>query len=224
MRALYELFGQSPFGPLMEHMKKVRECVQQLRPLIQAAVSGDRAEVERIADHISELEQQADKIKNDIRDHLPKSYFLPVKRSDILGFLKEQDGMADSAEDVGVLMVMKKLDVPAECQKKLMSLVEKVLETCELSFRATEEFQSLLESGFEGPEAEKLVRMAEQVSVKEWEADSVQMDVARQLFSIEDKLEPLAVALWIQVFGELGRLANHAENTADLLRLMVAKG
>jgi predicted phosphate transport protein (TIGR00153 family) len=208
----------------MEHMKKVRECVQLLRPLFVSVSSGDRPEVERLSDLISHVEHEADKIKNDIRDHLPRSYFMPVQRSDILGFLKEQDAMADSAEDVAVLVTMRQMAIPEECREMLMSLVEKVLETCQFSFEATSEFKSLLESGFGGPEVEKVIKMVERVSLGEWEADTIQMDVARRLFQIENKLEPLSVALWVQVFGELGKLANHAENTADILRMMISRG
>ncbi|MFH0777308.1 MAG: TIGR00153 family protein [Candidatus Eisenbacteria bacterium] len=223
MRALFELFGRSPFGPLLEHMQRVRECVVQMKPLFLALTKQDYAEVERIAQHISELEHQADVIKNDIRDHLPRSYFLPVRRADILSFLREQDEIADAAEDVAVLLTMRLMQVPPRCEPQLMHLVDEVLETCALAFEACSEFKQLLESGFGGPEAEKVVKIVEQVSLKEWEADCVQMNIARQMFKVEKEMEPVSIAIWIQVFGELGQMANHAENMGDLLRMMISR-
>jgi predicted phosphate transport protein (TIGR00153 family) len=224
MRALIELFGRSPFGPLVEHMLKVKECVEQVGPLFRALVERDYGEVERIAALISQLEHNADEIKNKVRDLLPRRYFLPVQRSDVLSFLKEQDAMADTAEDVAVLLTMRLMEVPPESESALIGLVDRVLETCALAFDASSEFKTLLESGFGGPEAEKVSRMAEQVSLKEWEADRMQMEIARHLFTVEDRMQPVSMAVWIQIFGELGNLANHAENTADLLRMMISKG
>ena len=50
--------------------------------------------MEDLARQISKQEHEADIIKNEIRNHLPKSIFLPVSRSDTLSFLKEQDAIA----------------------------------------------------------------------------------------------------------------------------------
>ena len=32
MNIIQDLFGKSPFGPLVEHTKKVHECVEMLKP------------------------------------------------------------------------------------------------------------------------------------------------------------------------------------------------
>ena len=44
MTSILDLFRKSPFGPLHEHMLKVKECISLLRPLFAAAVEGDRDE------------------------------------------------------------------------------------------------------------------------------------------------------------------------------------
>ena len=90
MRAIAELFGKSPFGPLVEHTNKVHQTVREVRPLVEAFLDEDYEEVELIYERISKLEHKADVIKREIRNHLPKSLFLPVDRGDMLKFLKEQ--------------------------------------------------------------------------------------------------------------------------------------
>ena len=38
MSLIAELFGKSPFGPLVEHSKKVHECVELVKPLLEALI------------------------------------------------------------------------------------------------------------------------------------------------------------------------------------------
>jgi len=68
-------------------------------------------------------------VKKEIRNNLPKSIFLPVNRGDMLNYLREQDKIADSAEDLAVLVTLRKMTVPSELRDYLKVLVEKVLLT-----------------------------------------------------------------------------------------------
>src|SRR5690606_7482771 len=107
VRSILGLFAKSPFGPLAEHAHRVHETVVLIRPLVEAFIEGDWSRTQELYERISRLEHDADVLKNDIRDHLPKSLFLPVDRGDVLLFLREQDRVADSAEDLGVLLTMR---------------------------------------------------------------------------------------------------------------------
>jgi len=57
----------------------------------------------------------------------------------------------------------------------------------------------------------------------EWEADKRQAEVSKRLFDHEAEIGPVSVMFWMNIFRVLGAVANHAENTADLLRVMLAK-
>jgi hypothetical protein len=162
-------------------------------------------------------------VKKEIRNNLPKGIFLPVDRGDILSFLKEQDKIADSAEDLAVLVTLRKMTVPEELKEELKELVDKVLLTCETAMNVSSEIKILAETSFGGVEAEKVMDMIEQVKTDEHEADKAQMKLAKKLFSIEKKIDPVSIMMWMQVFRELGTLANHAENVGDRLRLMLHK-
>jgi len=78
MSIIQEMFGRSPFGALIQHTKKVHECVKQVKPLLEACIRQDYAGVRQLQDAVSKLEYEADQIKNEIREHLPRRYFLPV--------------------------------------------------------------------------------------------------------------------------------------------------
>ena len=221
MSIISKLFGKSPFEPLYQHMLKVKACVDLVRPLMDAFLKGEEEKVKDVAKKIFKAEHDADIVKKDIRSSLPKSIFLPVARGDILRFLKEQDNIADSAEDLAALLILRKTTVPEELKEKLKNFVDKVLETYEVAMTVSSEIKLLAETSFGGEEAHKVMELIEQIKVKEWEADKAQMTVAKKMFSIEKKLDPVSVMMWMHIFKELGTLANHAENAGDQMRLML---
>ncbi len=52
MSLIGELFGKSPFGPLVEHTRKVHECVKLVRPLLDACVREDWEGIHRLQDRV----------------------------------------------------------------------------------------------------------------------------------------------------------------------------
>jgi predicted phosphate transport protein (TIGR00153 family) len=216
------MFSKSPFAAAHEHMEKVQECVRQVRPLFEAVIREDYEQVNHLAELVSKLEHEADIKKNEIRNRLPRSIFLPVERSDMLALLKEQDGLADSAEDIAVLLTMRLMKVPQAFAPRLLSLVEKVVETCELSSKAVEEMNSMTSGQSTGIQTDRILKLVSEIGTKEWEADTFQMELAKNMFALEKSMDPVSIMIWMRVFAELGRLANRAENVGDLLRLMVS--
>jgi len=221
MSIINKLFGKSPFEPLYQHMCKVKNCVDLLPPLMRAFFDEDFKEVTKITKKIFKAEHEADLVKKEIRINMPKGIFLPVARGDVLRFLKEQDNIADATEDLAGLLAMRPMKVPAELKQELQNLVDEVLETFDLTMKVSSEIKLLAETAFGGAEAHKVMEMIEQIKTKEWEADKAQMRAAQKMFSIEDQLDPVSVMMWMHIFRELGNLANHAENTADQLRVML---
>jgi len=221
MTSILDLFRKSPFGPLHEHMLKVKECIGLLRPLFEAAVEGDREKQAEITKKISKVEHEADLIKTEIRRTVPKGIFLPVQREDLLGFLKLQDDIADSIEDSAVLLSMKDLAVPRELGEQILIHVDKVLAVCNLTDKATDRLQGLVEAGFGGTEAGTVVDIVEQAEHAEWEADKQGLELAKSLFSLEGEISPVDIFLWFRIFFVLGKIANHAEKTGDRLRRML---
>lgn len=221
MSIISKLFGKSPFEPLYQHMLKVKECVDLVRPLMESFIDGDQDNVDKYAKKIFKAEHKADLVKKEIRSRMPKSVFLPVARGDILRFLREQDSIADSAEDLAALVTMRPMNVPGGLKEELKMLVNKVLETYEMAMTVSSEIKLLVETSFSGPEAHKVLELIEEIKVKEWEADIAQMNAAKKLFTMEKDIDPVSIMMWTHVFKELGTLANHAENTGDNLATML---
>lgn len=223
MRSILGLFAKSPFGPLAEHTQRVHNTVVLIRPLFDAFIAGDWTRTQEIYERISRLEHDADVIKNDIRDHLPKSLFLPVDRGDVLLFLREQDRLADSAEDLGVLLTMRRTPTPEPMKRVVLDFVDSVVRTSEAWYEAAAELPTLQEASFAGAQVEKMMERIKRVSDLEWEADQRQATASKALFEHEQEIGAVSVMLWMNILRVLGSVANYAENAADLLRLMMAR-
>lgn len=223
MRGIMKLFAKSPFGLLVQHTVLVQETVELVRPLFEAFFAGDAERLKQTRKEIFKREHNADEAKNKIRDTLPKSIFLPVNRADILSYVKEQDGIADAVEDLGVILSIREPKFIPEFQPKLLEVVDQVLKTADLLFDAAREMTDLAAAAFSGPEVEKVLEKVAQVNHGEWEADKLQAEFSKLLFQHEDEIDPISIIQWMHIVEVLGAVADHAENTGDMLRLMLAR-
>ena len=222
MSFIKNLFRESPFEPLRHHMSTVMECVAFVKPMFEAVRDEKFDDLEKIVKKVFKVEHKADIIKDDIRQTIPKRFFLPVYRGDLLGYLKLQDDMADSVEDIAALLTMKQLSLPDELVQSTFEYLEKVVGVCHKSLAIADYLPTLAESDMGGAEAEHALELVAAVEKAEWEADRLQYKLSKKLFELEDSIRPTDLFLWFRVFGEVGQLANFAEKTGDRLRRMLA--
>ncbi len=221
MLTIARLFGKSPFAPLQTHMKKVTHCVEKLTCLMDALPKMDLEKIEKIAKEISELEHEADLTKNDIRNHLPKSLFLPIDRSHFLDILSIQDSIADKAEEVGILLSFRNLEMFPELKPSLDELYKKTTEVFWQARKIIAEIDELLESSFGGIEAEKVKNMVEQTAFLEHEASIMQRKLMKQLLTVGHHLPAPAFYLWMRTLEEIGSIAALSEKLANRIRMIL---
>jgi len=221
LSTILNLFGRSPFAPLQSHMDKVSQCIHQLPELFQALQAKDYETVERVAEKISELEHEADVTKNDIRNHLPKSLFLPIDRSSLLEVLTIQDSMADRAEDVAVLLTLKHIEILDIFKDDFYNFLNKNIEAFDSSCLIIKEMHELLESSFGGVEAIKVRSMVDMVAYQEHEVDILQRKLLKSLYQTEDNIPYSTFDLWQKIFSALSSISNLAEKLAYRVRMML---
>jgi len=224
MSLIKELFGQSPFGPLVEHTKKVHECVKLIEPLTQALLDGDQEELHRLQDEVSRLEYEADLIKHEIREQLPRRYFLPVGRDELENFLRCQDKIADSVEDFAVVLFIRKTEIHPDLKDDFLEFVGQIVKVSNTLTAAAVELQILAETAFGGAGATSVLEQIAGLGEQEWNADRMQRRLCRKIYSLESDLDPVTILFYDKMLHTLSRVANEAENTGDLLRAMILKG
>ncbi len=217
------MFGHSPFKPLQAHMKIVNECVGMVPGLFDALIADDKEKVAKIKDDIFAKEDEADKMKNQLRTQLPKSLLMPVDRRDLLELLDVQDSIADTAQDIAGLMVERNMEVLDNMKEPLVKLVGRCVDTANFSAKIIGELDELVETGFGGRDASRVQEMANELNAIEDETDELGMAMAKTLFSNEDKLSPVSVIFWYQMIQWIGDLADYSEKVGDRLRLLIAR-
>lgn len=217
------LFGRSPIRPLQQHMAIVTEAAKKVIDLFEALSQGKWKEAEAIVDKISNLESQADEVKNELRAHLPKSLFMPMDRRDILEILDLQDNIADIAQSIGGITRERRMEVPPSLTNPLMTLIRRCVDACKHCEKTINELDELLATGFRGRESEMVHTMVEELNKIESDTDLMGTELARNLFAIEDELNPISVMLWYQLIQMIGGLADNAERVGNRLRLITAR-
>lgn len=221
---LTSLFARSPFGPMQEHQHKVQECAELVPEVIEACLSQDHERLRTLVREVSRREHEADEIKNRVRDQVPRSLFMPVSRGDLLQVLSAQDAIADNAEDLGVLISMRKMEpLPSEVAELLLELVHKCLQVVRQSTEVVDQLGTLVHTSFSGPEAQKVLALIDEVDREEHAADKIQDQLAKTFFRNEDAFKPAAIYLWMKIFNKVGDLANFAEKMTHRVRLFMAE-
>jgi predicted phosphate transport protein (TIGR00153 family) len=224
MRTIFELFGKSPFEPLAKHGQMVDDVIQEVTPLIEALLAQNWSETKEVFDRISRMEHRADQLKAEIRDHLPRSIFLPVDRGDLLRLLKAQDAMADDVEDLAVLITMRETPVPEKLKAHVRELMDQVLRAAMTWFTISKLLPQLQEAAFTGPEVKKVLDLIDTLGEQEWRSDQLGAQLGRESVLLEDELGAISLMFVMRIGQKLGDIPNHAETAGDMVRLMLARG
>ncbi len=223
MRSIIGMFAKSPFGPLEEHMVKVMQCSDMFKECISAYCAEDFNEAEDLAVEISKTEHEADDIKNSIRENLPKSIFMPVDRGDFLDYLREQDQVADRLEESVLTLTLRRTKLPEDVKNDFLKLSLKVIDVVELLPLAVTSLNELLETSFAKKGASKCSEYLDLLNEKEQLTDDLDLKLRRRLFEIEDRFTHGEFFHMMRTVNLIARIADHAENCGDRMRLMIAK-
>ncbi|MGI6408040.1 MAG: TIGR00153 family protein [Thiopseudomonas sp.] len=217
------LFGRSPIGPMQQHIAKAYECASNLVPFFEAIISEDWERVEQVQQEMVRLEKEADKLKRDVRVHLPKSLFLPVPRSDLLELLSVQDKVANRAKDIAGLMLGRQMSIPEPLQPIIRTYVQRTVDACEQALKAMNELDEILETGFGNREVRRVTEMIEVLEDIEHDTDRIQIEVRRNLFKIEKTLHPVDVMFMYTIIEWIGDVADRAERVGNRLEQLLAR-
>ena len=217
------LFGRSPITPLQEHMYRVYRCIRHLTPLIEGMVESDDEKVLKAQKKITKGEHDADKMKRELRTHLPKGLFMPVDRRDVLDVLLRQDIIANQAKDIAALIVGRKMQLPAEMNEPFLIFTNRCVDSVKQALQTINELDELVETGFRGLEVERVEGMLSELGAIESETDTMQDELRTTLFKLEKDLGPVDVIFTYRLIDWVGNVADNAERVGSRLSLMLAR-
>ena len=218
-----KLFGKSPFKPMKKHMSLATECASHMPSAMEAFFKGDKETLKDIRQSITQLENDADKILEEMQSRLPKTMFLPVDRRDLLDVLEMQEAIADRTQDIIGLMLDLPMDVPEKMQKPIMRLVNRVSDAVNDANNIVRSFEDLVETGFKGPHVDKVQSLIHETVGIETDADTIGIDITHTLFAHAKDMDPVSVVFLYRLIGWIDDLADYAEQLAIRSRLLLAR-
>ncbi|MFT7458015.1 MAG: putative phosphate transport protein (TIGR00153 family) [Planctomycetota bacterium] len=218
-----KIFGDSPVTPLQNHIDKVVFCVEQLIPYFEAVYTNNWEQAAIVQNELSNIEHEADNIKNEIRMHLPSSLFMPVDRRDVLEVLDLQDNIANKAKDISGLILGRKMAMPEALHDTYLKFLTRCIDATKQTQVAINQLDELVVSGFRGDEVTRVKAMIAELHVIEDDTDDIQIGLRAQLYALEAELPPIDVMFIYEIIKWTGDLADTAQSTGNRLQLMLAK-
>lgn len=217
------LFGKSPIRPLQEHMYCVYKGIKHLIMLVEGMNADEDADIQSAQQAIVESEHLADTMKKDLRHNLPRGFFMPVDRRDLLDVLWMQDQIINQAKDIAGMVVGRRMRLPETMRPLFLEYTTRCVAAVKQALQVINELDELLETGFRGMEVERVEAMLTELGQIEHETDQHQVELRKQLFALEDSLRPTDVMFAYRLIEWTGRVADDAQRVGSRLQLMLAR-
>lgn len=218
---LLYLFRESPFVKLLKHAEIVQEGGGLFRKAMICYLDGSCTDFEAFHMNVTKVEHEADRLKRNIRGHLPKGLMMPVDKFQFLLYLREQDKVLDSAQDALHWLSFRSTAVPDELVDDLLLLVDKAVEAINylplMVKRATVYLRS-----YSDKDRKQVKEVIKALRLKESESDTIERKLKSDIFALAGG-DATTVYHLIRLVEYMGDISNHAENAGDVMRAMIAR-
>ncbi len=215
------LFVTSPFDEIYEHAEKVKECSWAFQQAIECFTSSVCESFEEHRLEVLRFEQEADAIKQRIRDNLPPRTLLPVERFLILRYLREEDSVLDSVlEAVNWLSLRTEMGLPSYVEKDFFLLVDAVIEPIE-ELAVMVDAARIYFKKFSGKHRAKIGESIQKLIQMDHEVDKRRYAMIKQAFKNEK--DPILLFHLVKLSEIIGSIADHAEISGEVMRSMIAR-
>ena len=219
--SFFSLFYESPFKKLKDHADKVKECAWMFKRAVECYVEQDCEEFDKLTEDVAKLESQADWLKRNLRNHLPRGLLMPVDKFVLIDCLREQDHVLDNVEEALYWLSFKpEGGIAEELVGDFLHLVDAVIPAIEklpdMSELAIVYFKDSTEEN-----RDKLKSIIRDIHQAEKEADHLELELKKQAFAVlKDPVEIFHIVRLVEI---VANIADDAQNASDRMRTMIAR-
>jgi predicted phosphate transport protein (TIGR00153 family) len=219
--SFFSLFYKSPFKKLKDHADKVKECAWMFKRAVECYVEKDCEEFDQLTEDVAMLESQADWLKRNLRNHLPRGLLMPVDKFILVDCLREQDHVLDNVEKALYWLSFKpEGDIPEELVGDLLHLVDAVVPAIEKLPEMAEQAIAYFESSTE-ENRNRLKSTIRDIHQAEKEADHLEHELKKEAFAILK--DPVDIFHIVRLVEIIANIADDAQNASDRMRTMIAR-
>jgi predicted phosphate transport protein (TIGR00153 family) len=157
---------------------------------------------------ILKAEQEGDRITHDIVRRLNTTFVTPIDREDIYGLATQMDDIVDYIEEAADFLGLYKIEAPME---QAQALADVLVKCCEQLYDALTNLRGFKDLEHYWIEIHRL----------ENDGDRIYRDAVAALFS--DRIDPMVVIRWKDMFGVLERAIDATETAAHILEGIAIK-
>jgi uncharacterized protein len=194
-RVFFDLFAEAGQNTLRAS-KLLRDMVQQWPE--DGGLSRD----------ILKAEQEGDRITHDVIRRLNTTFVTPIDREDIYALATQLDDVVDYIEEVADFMGLYHIEAPME---QAQALAEVLVKSCEQLYGLLQNLRGFKDLDNYWIEVHRL----------ENDGDRIYRDAVASLFA--DRIDPMVVIRWRDIFLRLERAIDATETSANILEGIVIK-
>lgn len=183
------------------------EAARQLKALLEA----DEDHRGHLAETIKRVEHQADDLTHEVVTRLDRSFITPLDREDIHELASHLDTVVDLIDGIARRVIMFRAGPPAPHGAILLAGV---------IVRATEQLLAAVKV-LENGKAPVVIQACLEIKKLEEEGDSIYQEWLGRLF--EERTDPITLIKWKEVYDNLERCLDHAEDVANVLESIAIK-
>lgn len=214
---------RSPFDGLLEHYEliaKGMELIEQsMTVFVDEGSDFTSQEFSTLLAELQEVEDHADKVKRNIRNHMPRGVVTSVDQLLFFNYTRQQDEILDAGQDSLFWISMRALTIPQQFQRKLVNYIRLVSRTIKLLRPALEITAHLLNGKSTDREEAKDFYRAIRKNHKA--VNKIQNDIVPVIFN--SSMDFKEIYQLIHFVESLHDMSHSAEGCADMLRAMIAR-
>jgi predicted phosphate transport protein (TIGR00153 family) len=157
---------------------------------------------------ILKAEQEGDRITHDIVQRLNTTFVTPIDREDIYALATQLDDVVDYIEEVADFMGLYRIEAPMD---QSLALAEVLVKCCEQLYGLLQNLRGFKDLDHYWIEIHRL----------ENDGDRIYRDAVASLFA--DRVDPMVVIRWRDIFLRLERAIDATETSASILEGIVIK-
>jgi predicted phosphate transport protein (TIGR00153 family) len=218
--ALIDALPKSPYKQLMEHFKRVCKAARKMDRMIQLYMDGKFNEAAEVSVEVSKLEHEADEIKAHLRGSMTRMILTPISKDEFLEILRSNERIADGCQDVAQILDMRQTKIPEELHPMFKEFVSHIVDAVDSLRDMMDMLGEVFESTFARVDTTALIELGHHVHEHEYKADSINKQLSKKIYELEDRESPLAIFHLMKLADVLDSVADNAENAA--LRMVTA--
>ncbi|MGE4298853.1 MAG: DUF47 domain-containing protein [Desulfovibrionaceae bacterium] len=213
--------AQSPMEELTEHCEKILEGMTLIEEAMECYIGGVGGcpEFVDLTKAVEKVEEQADKIKRSIRNHMPRGLFMPVDKTLFLNYTRSQDNILDDGEEAMHWLYMRSVAIPEAFQKLLVNYLPEVAQTVVLLKPALQATIALVHGKTYDRAATKDTFRA--VRSQHKRVSKMRLEINSAIYNSDMDFKDIHQLL--HVVNCLFSMSHNAEGCADILRAMIAR-